>query len=498
MDGTSTGGALNLHQWRRRFPDGRVPLERALDVLRQVMKAIHEAHVSSPFHRDVIPSTIEVNACADGTETFSVPDLATVAENHGESGARRYLAPEQWWGGRQNTFTDQYALAVLFVELVTGEVPFARAFETEDETVMKTATCEHPVKLPEDCPRRDVLLRALSKDPRARYPSCSAFGEALADPERVALAHSEGGRHGHGRHHTHATAHRPSPRRHMRRWAYCFIAAVLGSVGFWAWRSGWLDACSDPRGPHSRALAAEREQRVQEEKNLALRRAEQLERVGEEIRRQQAAADKALQDLQSFLESGGPASISVRRDAVALYVRRAKGELADVERDVEVARRQEASFAGLRTGASTFDTEAAQIQKDSGLWQVYTNLVSESSRLEKLTEQLTEAHPDVQAQRKVFQASRRRLATALEAAHTQAKSVLTAKSMRRDRLLDSLKTEEGQLLSLEQNLQVAKMKQGELEKARAREAQMLVDLRLREHELRFGALASTATNRVVR
>lgn len=506
MDEANSDGTLNLHQWRRRFPGGRVPLERALDVLKQLMKALHEAHISSPFHRDVIPSTIEVVEHADGTETFAVPDLVSVAENHGEPGARRYLAPEQWRGSRQNTFTDQYALAALFVELVTGEVPFAHAFATEDETVMKTATCEHAVNLPEDCPRRDVLLRALSKNPRARYSSCSAFGEALEDPERAEMAQVVGGHRGHGAHahhhshsHSHSTSRHAQSHRHGRRvWPYLFLVAALGSLAFWGVQSGWLDQLQDPRGPRARAIAAAREQREQAEKSQVLQRAEQLERIGEEIRRQQVTADNALKDLENFLQSGGPAVVMVERDAVALTVKRAKSELADVERDLESARRQEASFVGLRTGARTFDGESAQIQKGSGLWQVYTNLVAEGRTLETLTGQFTEAHPQVKAQRKVYLAARRRLAAALESAHEQVKSVLSAKTIRRDRLLDALRVEETRLATLEQSLQVAQMKQNELEKARARESQMLVDLRLREHELRFGALAPAVTNRLAR
>ena len=136
---------LTLLQWQKRFPGGKVPLEQAISVLRQLTTALHKVYFERPCHRDIIPSTVLVRAHSDGSTTFEVPDLGAVAESHGELGARRYLAPEQWWGGRQNTATDQYGLAVLFVELVTGKVPFAAAFETDDESVMRNAVCNHPL-----------------------------------------------------------------------------------------------------------------------------------------------------------------------------------------------------------------------------------------------------------------------------------------------------------------------------------------------------------------
>ena len=96
-------------------------------------------------------------------------------EIHDTSGTRPYMAPEQWTGGRQGPATDQYALAALFYELVTGDVPFASVFETGDPTIMLTVVTTRPPVIPADLPEpmRQALEKALAKKPEDRFPSCA-------------------------------------------------------------------------------------------------------------------------------------------------------------------------------------------------------------------------------------------------------------------------------------------------------------------------------------
>jgi hypothetical protein len=106
-----------------------------------------------------------------------------VSQEKGDtSGTRPYMAPEQWAGKKQDGKTDQYALAVLFYELVSGEVPFAGAFETGDPIIMMVAVEQ---RIPEPLPllsalQNAALMRALSKIPAQRYDSCSDLWEALS------------------------------------------------------------------------------------------------------------------------------------------------------------------------------------------------------------------------------------------------------------------------------------------------------------------------------
>jgi serine/threonine protein kinase len=99
-----------------------------------------------------------------------------------------YAAPETFLG-EFSRYTDQYSLAISYVELLTGDMPFKGNF---NQLALKH------VSAPPDLSRlpqadRPVLLRALAKEPKDRYPSCLEFIQALSElsdvmPPRVARA----------------------------------------------------------------------------------------------------------------------------------------------------------------------------------------------------------------------------------------------------------------------------------------------------------------------
>ena len=150
---------VTLSQWRKQFPEKKVPLEKALDITRQVAAALDYAHGEKIVHRDVKPSNVMIETKPDGSVVARVLDFGLAAEIRSSmgrvsreirdtSGTRPYMAPEQWRGAKQGPATDQYALAAMFCELVTGEVPFASVFDTGDPVVMLTNVTTLPPELP--------------------------------------------------------------------------------------------------------------------------------------------------------------------------------------------------------------------------------------------------------------------------------------------------------------------------------------------------------------
>ena len=183
---------VTLSQWRRQFPDRRVPTAQALEITRQIAAAIDYAHGQRIIHRDIKPANVMVKTRPDGELIVRVLDFGLAAEIrssmgrvsreiHDTSGTRPYMAPEQWLGERQSPATDQYALAVLFHELVTGDVPFSSAFDTGDPVVMMNVVGREHAKLPEGLSVRirAALARALAKKPEDRFASCGEFVAAL-------------------------------------------------------------------------------------------------------------------------------------------------------------------------------------------------------------------------------------------------------------------------------------------------------------------------------
>ena len=196
---------VTLTQWRRQFPGGRVPLSLALDVARQIAAALDYAHGEKIVHRDVKPGNVMVETVAapprpsdhGRARSPSAPTLrvrlldfglaaeirssmSRVSTETGDtSGTRPYMAPEQWLGRKQDGRTDQYALACVLYEMLSGAPPFAGVFETGDPVIMRTAVTTDPPEEIEGCDPavNAALLRALAKDPKERFGSCSEFVE---------------------------------------------------------------------------------------------------------------------------------------------------------------------------------------------------------------------------------------------------------------------------------------------------------------------------------
>ncbi len=206
---------VTLSKWRKQFPEGRVPVKQAIDVCQQIASAMDYAHGEKVVHRDIKPANVMIETRRRMSEAGKVSyeelqmrlavkvlDFGLAAEIRSSmnrvsqatgdtSGTRPYMAPEQWAGKKQDGRTDQYALAVLFYELVSGEVPFAGAFETGDPVVMMAAVERNtPETLPMlSAAQNAALARALSKNPAQRYECCSAFAEALSGMQ-VSVEHS--------------------------------------------------------------------------------------------------------------------------------------------------------------------------------------------------------------------------------------------------------------------------------------------------------------------
>lgn len=178
-----------LSKWRLQFPDGIVPLDRTLDVARQIAAALDTAHAEKIVHRDVKPGNIMVETDPDsGHLRVRVLDFGLAAEIRSSmsrisreggdtSGTRPYMAPEQWAGKRQDGRTDQYALAALVYELLSGAPPFAGVFETGDVGIMLAAVKTEEPEEVEDVPEEvnAALRKALAKTREERFATCGEF-----------------------------------------------------------------------------------------------------------------------------------------------------------------------------------------------------------------------------------------------------------------------------------------------------------------------------------
>jgi hypothetical protein len=183
---------VTLSQWRKQFPDGKVPLDKALVITRQIASALDYAHEEKILHRDIKPANVMIETGDDGSLTARVLDFGLAAEIRSSmsrvsqsitdtSGTRPYMAPEQWGGREQGKESDLYSLAVLFYELIVGKVPFASVFDTGDTVLMKNVVENGLIEGLSVLPRfiRHTIAKALAKKREDRFASCMGFIQAL-------------------------------------------------------------------------------------------------------------------------------------------------------------------------------------------------------------------------------------------------------------------------------------------------------------------------------
>lgn len=161
-------------------------VERVLAFMRPIADGLAYAHTQGVLHRDIKPSNI-IRA-NDGHIYLTDFGLARIAQS-GEStmsqdmviGTPQYISPEQAQGIGLDERTDVYSLGVVLFEMLTGRVPFSAdtpyaVIHDHIYTALPMPTAINPgLSANIEC----VLLKALAKDPTARYASAIELMNAL-------------------------------------------------------------------------------------------------------------------------------------------------------------------------------------------------------------------------------------------------------------------------------------------------------------------------------
>jgi serine/threonine protein kinase len=176
---------------------GRLPADKALEIVRQVCAGLAAAHEHGIIHRDLKPANIMLDGRGRARITdFGLAGLAT--EMKGEdarAGTPAYMSPEQFSGGEVTPKSDLYSLGLVMYEIFTGKKPYEAA--TYDEMARlreKSAPTAPSAHLKDIDPLVErVILGCLQKDPAKRPASALQVAAALpgGDPLAAALAAGE-------------------------------------------------------------------------------------------------------------------------------------------------------------------------------------------------------------------------------------------------------------------------------------------------------------------
>ncbi len=177
-----SGQSLRERLGRERQP----PVEEALVIAETVAEALGAAHRAGIVHRDIKPENIFLSDGRVYVVDFGIAK-ALLAEGDKLTstglaiGTPAYMSPEQGFGGEVDARTDQYSLATVLYEMLTGDPPFSgntvqaimarRLAEPARPLVTVRSTVPPAVER--------AVLRALERTPADRYPDIGGFARAL-------------------------------------------------------------------------------------------------------------------------------------------------------------------------------------------------------------------------------------------------------------------------------------------------------------------------------
>ena len=160
----------------------------AVELIRQILTGAKFAHEHGIIHRDLKPQ----NVLVDREGRARVADFgiaragaSEITQTGSVLGTAQYLSPEQAQGLETNATSDLYSVGVMLYEALTGQVPFEA--ETPVAVALKQISEQPrpPSELnPQVPPALDaIVLRALAKDPAARFQSADEFLRALDEAD---------------------------------------------------------------------------------------------------------------------------------------------------------------------------------------------------------------------------------------------------------------------------------------------------------------------------
>lgn len=189
-----------LTQWMRDHPDADLASVRP--IVEQIAKGLRAFHRLEMLHQDLRPDNVMIDN--HGTVKlidFGAAKVAGIAEavsndpdSHAILGTAQYTAPEYFLGEGGTPQADQYSLAVITYQMLTGTLPYGtevaktRTRAAQHKLAYQSALSENrelPVWVDE------VLKKALHPSPHKRYPALSEFMFELRAPSTPMLKRAQ-------------------------------------------------------------------------------------------------------------------------------------------------------------------------------------------------------------------------------------------------------------------------------------------------------------------
>jgi tetratricopeptide (TPR) repeat protein len=187
-----------------RLAAGRIDAAQAVALAAQIADALADAHANGVLHCDLKPANVHLTqAGRPKILDFGLAQLTSAARAsedtrlvtsdaglRGVSGSPGYMAPERLTGAVPDERGDIYALGVIAFEMLTGRRPFSGGDLVSLAATALTTEPPSPTTIDASIPANvsAVVLKALARDPTARFQSAGEFASALRDPALLPAA----------------------------------------------------------------------------------------------------------------------------------------------------------------------------------------------------------------------------------------------------------------------------------------------------------------------
>jgi len=168
-----------------------LPCDEVATIVLQIADAVYAAHASGIVHRDLKPENLMYDPTTRNVKLLDF-GIATATDVTADErltragffvGTLMYVAPEALSGEVVTPAADQYSLGTIAYLLLTGSLPYTAKSPREMFTQLLS---QAPVPLNKATPGLQfpaaveaTIMRALSKNPKERYPDVLAFAKAL-------------------------------------------------------------------------------------------------------------------------------------------------------------------------------------------------------------------------------------------------------------------------------------------------------------------------------
>ena len=188
VDGKDLGAIQRGLESRRR----RIPFDLALHIGAEICEALEHAHIARApdgkamalVHRDVSPSNVLLSRAGEVKLTdFGIAKRAESDATQGGAvrGKFAYISPEQARNEQIDPRGDVFSVGILMWELICNRRLFSGLDDLSALRLVREAKIQRPTEIDPRLPPEidQILMTALAKDKKGRYPSAGAFGQKL-------------------------------------------------------------------------------------------------------------------------------------------------------------------------------------------------------------------------------------------------------------------------------------------------------------------------------